>query len=77
MKTCITAKDTSQPTMKPKRNRKTPDNSTFFRQITDKYCWTHGGSNHLGKDCRTKAPGHKDAATFDDKMGGSKAYCRV
>jgi len=38
---------------------------------TTKYCWTHGGCAHLGIECRTKATGHKDAATRGNKMGGS------
>ena len=27
--------------------RKTQDNSTYPRKITDKYCWTHGGGSHI------------------------------
>ena len=41
---------------------------------TDKYCWTHGASAHSSKDCRNKKPGHQDAATFDNRLGGSTAY---
>ena len=85
MKTCLIAttnqhNNTSSPappTPQPKRYRKTPDNCTFFRRLTEKYCWTHGGCNHFGKDCKTKAPGHKDDATLENKMGGSKAYCKM
>ena len=36
-----------------------------------KYCWTHGWCNHYGRDCRTKADGHQDAATRENRMGGS------
>jgi hypothetical protein len=39
------------------------------------YCWTHGGCAHLGPSCRNKADGHQDAATFENKMGGSTANC--
>ena len=39
------------------------------------YCWTHGGCGHLGGACRDKKPGHKDEATFENKMGGSTANC--
>ena len=36
-----------------------------------KYCWTHGWCNHYGRDCRSKADGHQDAATCNNRMGGS------
>ena len=36
-----------------------------------KYCWTHGACNHWGCDCRTKAKGHDNTATFQDRKGGS------
>ena len=36
-----------------------------------KYCWTHGGCNHFGRNCRNKTSGHKDEATFYNLMGGS------
>ena len=39
------------------------------------YCWSHGGCGHLGNTCRDKKPGHQDAATFENKMGGTAAYC--
>ena len=55
--------------------RKTPDNPRFTRRTTTKYCWTHGGCAHAGKDCTRKAEGHQDTATFSNKMGGSKAFC--
>ena len=42
---------------------------------TGKYCWTHGGCNHFGSTCETKAQGHKDEATFQNKMGGSTKNC--
>ena len=45
-------------------------------RITNRYCWTHGGCSHLSKDCRFKANGHKDNATFRNKMGGSTKFCR-
>ena len=55
--------------------RKTPDNTTFRRNNTSKYCWTHGGCGHDSNGCRAKASGHQDAATFENRMGGSNAYC--
>lgn len=38
------------------------------------YCWTHGyrvSSGHTSATCTRKAPGHKDAATRANTMGGS------
>ena len=45
-----------------------------IRTKTDKYCWTHGGCAHSSKDCRNKKPGHQDAATFENRFGGSTDY---
>ena len=70
---CVPA--TTNSTERPKRNRKTPDDSTYPRRKTDRYCWTHGACAHPSLDCQAKAPGHKDEATFHDKKGGSKAHC--
>ena len=53
----ITNEDTNRPRRR-KRNQQ-------------KYCWTHGACNHWGRDCRTKAEGHDDTATFQDRKGGS------
>ena len=39
------------------------------------YCWSHGGCAHSGIPCRGKLEGHQDAATFENKMGGSTANC--
>ena len=35
------------------------------------YCWRHGACNHKSRDCRDKAEGHQDDATFANRMGGS------
>ena len=35
-----------------------------------KYCWTHGWCAHSGAECKSKAEGHKDEATLQNKMGG-------
>eukprot|EP00957_Ditylum_brightwellii_P138768 10577841-Ditylum_brightwellii.AAC.1 len=40
-----------------------------------KYCWTHGACYHWGPDCWSKAEGHQDAATFQNKLGGSTKNC--
>ena len=53
---------------KPKR--------TFVRTHTDKYCWSHEERGHEGKACRKMKPGHRDEATFGNKLGGSTFYCK-
>ena len=55
--------------------KKTVDNPSFTRTITDKYCWTHGACNHESKDCTRQATGHRVEATKTNKLGGSKAFC--
>jgi hypothetical protein len=38
------------------------------------YCWTHGimrNTRHTSATCHTKAEGHQDTATKDNKLGGS------
>ena len=46
------------------------------RTVTNRYCWTHGATNHSSKDCRFKRQNHKDEATFSNKMDGSTRYCK-
>lgn len=36
-----------------------------------RYCWTHGCTSHWGRQCKNKKAGHKDDATFKNRMGGS------
>jgi len=45
-----------------------------LRTKINKYCWTHGACAHSSSECRNKKPGHQDAVTFDNRMGGSTAY---
>lgn len=45
------------------------------RTNTSHYCWSHGACAHSSARCRSKKEGHKDEATFANKMGGSTAYC--
>ena len=45
------------------------------RPNISKYCWTHGACAHESSVCETPAPGHKNEASFKNKMGGSTAYC--
>jgi uncharacterized phage-associated protein len=68
----------------PRRQNRRPRPSTGPRQGQprtpmpahfNKYCWTHGRGNHEGPNCNNKAPGHKDEATMDNKMGGSTYGC--
>ena len=54
-----------------------PNDRKRIRRILDHYCWTHGAGNHKSCDCRNKKEGHKDNATFDNRMGGSNAYCKL
>ena len=46
------------------------------RTVINKYCWTHGASNHNGEECHYPDKNHKKEATFADKMGGSTAFCQ-
>lgn len=50
------------------------------RNANDKsYCWTHGRTRnklHTSKTCRTRAEGHQNEATLDNRMGGSAMYCQ-
>ena len=48
----------------------------FLRGKPVSYCWTHGVTSnlrHTSSSCRRKATGHKDAATFSNRMGGSQS----
>ena len=49
--------------------------SSFYD--VSKYYWTCGAGNHISKDCRNPAPGHKADATFKNRMGGSTAFCQI
>ena len=46
------------------------------RRKIDQYCWTHGACNHSSKECNYQDDNHKKEATFDNKMGGSFAFCQ-
>ena len=75
LKNMSTTKTSSTEYKPTKKGRKTTDNPRFTRSKTDMYCWTHGGCAHAGATCNDKAPGHKNNATFENKMEGSKAFC--
>ena len=60
--------------------RSTPSSSsTEFNPKTGKpwrrYCHTHGCCNHWGRNCKNKASGHKDNATFRNRMGSNDDNC--
>ena len=67
----------SQPTSRPRvlRATKTPNDARPSRKYKGKYCWTHGACGHSSLNCKDKAPGHKDEATKENKLDGSKAWC--
>ena len=45
------------------------------RRNVSNYCWSHGACAHTSAECQNKRTGHQDAATFNNKMGGSTSYC--
>ena len=75
-----------KPEMKPKREPRNQKNNTnnnnkkqkFKRRRTNisNYCWSCGAWNHPSSKCRNKKEGHRDEATFENKMGGSLLYCQ-
>jgi len=58
-------------------NRHTCQHSPFLclaSQGVWSYCWTHGLVRqlyHNSANCKSKAPGHVDKATLDNRLGGS------
>jgi hypothetical protein len=62
-------------TSRRNKPKKTPDEASFPRRTTDKYCWTHGGCNHSSANYSRQAEGHKADATFASRKGGSNAFC--
>ena len=53
------------------QNDSTPSSCKNKRKWNQqKYCWTHGACNHNSQECRTKADGHQDSATFQNCKGG-------
>ena len=53
----------------------TTRNSRTRARNRTKYCWTHGACGHGSSECRNKAEGHQDTATFQNKMNGSTSHC--
>ena len=44
------------------------------RNVHKHYCWTCGTHcDHDSKICRVKKPGHKEEATWKNKMGGNES----
>ena len=58
-----------------RHNRITPDDASFNCQDKSNYCHMHRASNHNSGDCNRQAPGHKNTATFTNRMGGLNAFC--
>ena len=60
-------------------NIKNPTQDTTINPKTGqpyrRYCWTCGCCTHWSKNCPKKAKGHKNEATFKNRMGGSNANC--
>ena len=55
--------------------KKTLDNQTEPKRWNIKYYYqTHRAYNHKDKFYRTKAKGHQDQATKENKIGRSKAF---
>ena len=52
-------------------------NKKSYRTRTNvsKYCWSHGACSHTGKECTKRNNGHKEEATFKNKLGGSIRFC--
>ena len=40
-----------------------------------RYCWSCGCCGHHGRNCPSKKKGHKDDATFKNRMNGSNENC--
>ena len=57
------------------RRRNNYNNNRY--QGNGRYCWTHGACDHWGRNCRNKANGHVDDATFADTKGGSMNRVRT
>ena len=70
MKTLQSSKKNSSNNQTKKKRRKP-------RLDTSKYCWSCGAWNHLGIDCKNKKPGHKDEATFKNRMSGSTECVQI
>ena len=41
-----------------------------------RYCWSCGCCPHSSKYCPNKLPGHRDDASFKNRLGGSNKDCR-
>lgn len=58
-----------------KRSRREDDDRRSHRPRAGwLYCHTHGLVDHDSAHCPEKASGHKDAATIDNRMGGSTKF---
>ena len=47
-----------------------------WRANTSCYCWSCGAGNHVSKNCKKKKEGHKDEASFKNRMNGCTDFCQ-
>ena len=75
----------NEPNNNRNRNSSQRNRSTNYQGAQDKkkprydvskYCWSCGGTNHPSKHCKRRQPGHKEEATFKNKMSGSTEFCQ-
>ena len=52
-------------------------NRTSQPRSRELYCWSHGACGHKGSDCKRSKDGHKNDATFNNKLGGSTYGCQT
>ena len=66
------------PFQHPYNNNNNFNNRRFTnnRNKNGRYCWTHGACDHWGRNCRNKANGHRDDASFQNLMGGNTKNVR-
>ena len=59
----------------PKRNGVEKDVNPVTGKAWKRYCWSCGCCAHWSRNCPTKKKGHKDDATFRNRMNGSNLNC--
>ena len=57
------------------KNSRTDTINPKTGQAWKRYCWTCGCCTHWGKNCPNTKSGHKDEATFKNRMNGSNENC--
>eukprot|EP00957_Ditylum_brightwellii_P186766 14221387-Ditylum_brightwellii.AAC.1 len=64
-----------QPQQRQYPNQRQQQQPVGLNANQKKYCCTHGACSHWGPECWNKVDENKDAATFQNKMGGSTKNC--